>query len=123
MQHLLQKSYLAKIHDRVPPLPRLAFQISLTFVLVVVSWTFFRSNSLWQAREYLTAMFGFGRHRFWEGAAVIGGDTGGIRHQIEDGVNGFLVSSVEQAAQRIVQLIRDEPMRRKLGERARQTVR
>src|SRR5438045_1410202 len=59
----------------------------------------------------------------WKGAAVIGGNTGGIRHQIEDGVNGFLVSSVQQAAQRIVQLIRDEPLRRKIGERARQTVR
>ena len=27
----------------------------------------------------------------WKGAAVIGGRTGGIAHQIDDGVNGFLV--------------------------------
>ena len=27
----------------------------------------------------------------WKGAAVIGGNVGGIRHRIEDGVNGFLV--------------------------------
>lgn len=59
----------------------------------------------------------------WKGAAVIGGNVGGIRHQIQDGVNGFLVSSVEEASRRIVQLIKDEPLRRTLGERARQTVR
>jgi trehalose synthase len=59
----------------------------------------------------------------WKGAAVIGGDVGGIRHQIEDGVNGFLVSSVEEAAQRIVQLVKDEDLRRKIGSKARETVR
>jgi trehalose synthase len=37
----------------------------------------------------------------WKGAAVIGGRAGGIAHQIEDGVNGVLVDSVEQAAERI----------------------
>ncbi|HVC30330.1 MAG TPA: glycosyltransferase, partial [Steroidobacteraceae bacterium] len=30
----------------------------------------------------------------WKGAAVIAGRTGGLRHQIEDGVSGFLVESV-----------------------------
>jgi trehalose synthase len=59
----------------------------------------------------------------WKGAAVIGGNTGGIRCQIQDGVNGFLVSSVPEAARRIVQLLRDEKLREQLGERARATVR
>lgn len=59
----------------------------------------------------------------WKGAAVIGGDCGGIRHQIEDGKNGFLVSTVEQAADRIVRLVEDERLRRRLGEAARETVR
>ena len=59
----------------------------------------------------------------WKGAAVVAGNAGGIRHQITDGVNGFLVSSVEQAAARIVQLIRDPDLRRRLGEAARETVR
>jgi trehalose synthase len=58
----------------------------------------------------------------WKGTAVIGGNTGGIRYQIQDGANGFLVSSVEEAAERIVQLLKDEELRRKLGERARETV-
>lgn len=59
----------------------------------------------------------------WKGTPVIGGNVGGIRHQIEDGVNGFLVDSVEQAAARIVQILRDPPLRRTVGERARETVR
>jgi trehalose synthase len=59
----------------------------------------------------------------WKGAAVIGGNVGGIRHQIEDGVNGFLVSSVAQAAERIVQLLKNEKLRRKIGAAARETVR
>jgi trehalose synthase len=59
----------------------------------------------------------------WKGAAVVGGNVGGIRRQIEDGVNGFLVSSVPEAARRIVQLVEDEGLRKRLGERARQTVR
>jgi trehalose synthase len=59
----------------------------------------------------------------WKGAAVIGGNTGGIRHQIEDGVNGFLVSSIEEAANRIVQLIKDEDLRGRLGQKAVETVR
>jgi trehalose synthase len=59
----------------------------------------------------------------WKGAAVIGGNTGGIRYQIEDGVNGFLVSSIEQAAERIVQLVKDRELRVRLGKKARETVR
>jgi trehalose synthase len=59
----------------------------------------------------------------WKGAAVVGGSVGGIRRQIEDGVNGFLVSSVEETAQRIVQLVRDETLRKRLGQEARETVR
>jgi len=59
----------------------------------------------------------------WKGTPVIGGNTGGIRYQIEDGVNGFLVSSIQQAAERIVQLVKDKELRVQLGERARETVR
>ncbi|HYE13226.1 MAG TPA: glycosyltransferase, partial [Pyrinomonadaceae bacterium] len=59
----------------------------------------------------------------WKGTPVIGGNVGGIRHQIEDGVNGFLVSSVEEAAARIVQLLKDEGLRARMGRQARETVR
>jgi trehalose synthase len=59
----------------------------------------------------------------WKGTPVIGGNVGGIRYQIEDGVNGFLVNTVEEAAARIVQLVKDEAWRRRLGEAGRETVR
>lgn len=59
----------------------------------------------------------------WKGAAVIGGNAGGIRRQIEDGVSGFLVDTVEQAAARIVELLKDEGLRRRLGAAAQETVR
>jgi trehalose synthase len=59
----------------------------------------------------------------WKGASVIGGNVGGIRYQIDDGINGFLVSSVKDAAARIVQLIEDKRLRQRLGERAREKVR
>jgi len=58
----------------------------------------------------------------WKGAAVIGGNVGGIRYQIQNGVNGFLVSSVGEAAERIVRLIKDKKLRLRLGQRAKETV-
>src|SRR5213083_1133214 len=59
----------------------------------------------------------------WKSRAVIGGNVGGIRYQIEDGVDGFLVSSNEQAAERIVRLLKDEKLREEIGRKARETVR
>lgn len=59
----------------------------------------------------------------WKGTPVIGGNVGGIRHQIEDGVNGFLVSSIEETAERIAQLVNDSELRNKMGSKARETVR
>lgn len=59
----------------------------------------------------------------WKGTPVIGGNVGGIPHQIEDGVNGYLVDSVEEAAARMVRLLKDARLRRKLGKAARETVR
>ncbi len=59
----------------------------------------------------------------WKGAAVIGGRAGGITQQIEDGVNGFLVDTAEQAAERIVALLKDRSLAARLGEAARATVR
>jgi trehalose synthase len=59
----------------------------------------------------------------WKGAPVIGGKVGGIRYQIKNGVNGFLVSSVEEAAKRIVQVIKDKKLRKQIGKKARETVR
>lgn len=59
----------------------------------------------------------------WKGAAVIGGNVGGIKYQIDDGINGFLVSSIDEAAEKIIKLVEDESLRRKIGKNAREGVR
>jgi len=59
----------------------------------------------------------------WKGNSVIGGNCGGIRVQIEDGKNGFLVNTPEECARRVVELIRDEPLRKRMGSEGRETVR
>ena len=59
----------------------------------------------------------------WKGTPVIGGNVGGIRYQIENGVNGFLVSSIDEAAERIVRLLKDEKLREEMGREARESVR
>jgi trehalose synthase len=58
----------------------------------------------------------------WKGAAVIGGRCGGIKHQIQDGVNGFLVSSVEEAAAAMVRILKDKSLKERLGSAAREAV-
>ena len=59
----------------------------------------------------------------WKGAAVIGGDVGGIRHQIKDEWNGFLVSTPDQAAAKMVQLLENRRLREQIGSRAKESVR
>lgn len=58
----------------------------------------------------------------WKEVPVVGGDVGGIRLQIEDGVTGFLVDSVEACAERIVQLLVDPELRSKMGRAGRERV-
>jgi trehalose synthase len=59
----------------------------------------------------------------WKGTPVIGGNVGGIRYQIDDGENGYLVSSVDEAADRMVRLLSDEKLRRRMGAAAHEKVR
>ncbi len=58
----------------------------------------------------------------WKGKAVIAGNVGGLKIQIQDGKNGFLVNSAQECAQRIVELIKNPKLAKKLGQRARQAV-
>ena len=53
----------------------------------------------------------------WKGTPVIGGNVGGIKYQIKDGENGYLVSSVEEAADRMVTLLKDLELCDKMGKR------
>src|SRR5438552_2618155 len=59
----------------------------------------------------------------WKSRAVIGGNVGGIRYQIKDGVNGFLVSTIEEAAERIVRLLKNKELRQEMGSKGRSIVR
>src|SRR5262249_20773873 len=59
----------------------------------------------------------------WKGAVVVGGNVGGIRRQITDGENGYLVDSGDDAAAGIVQILRTPELRDRLGAQAREKVR
>ncbi|MBI5604374.1 MAG: glycosyltransferase [Deltaproteobacteria bacterium] len=59
----------------------------------------------------------------WKGTPVIGGNTGGIRYQIQDGVNGFLVSNIKEAAERVVHLVKDKKLQERMGKKGREMVR
>jgi len=59
----------------------------------------------------------------WKGKPLIGGNAGGIRVQINDGVSGFLISSPEECAQRLVELLQDQSLITPIGEAAKESVR
>jgi trehalose synthase len=59
----------------------------------------------------------------WKERPVIGGDAGGIRLQVEEGVTGYLVSSQDDCARRLVELLRDEDLRARMGRAGRDRVR
>jgi trehalose synthase len=59
----------------------------------------------------------------WKGRPVIGGNCGGIRLQIRDGLTGFLVSDISSCADRIVTLLRDRTLASLMGNAARESVR
>jgi trehalose synthase len=61
----------------------------------------------------------------WKGTPVVGANVGGIPLQIDDGENGFLIDprDIEQTANRVTRLLEDDQLRRRLGERGRETVR
>ncbi len=59
----------------------------------------------------------------WKGRPLIGGNAGGIRVQVEDGVTGYLVDSPEECARRMVSLLQDPVLRARIGAAARDSVR
>jgi len=59
----------------------------------------------------------------WKEKPVIGGNVGGIKLQIKNNKNGFLVNSSEETAKRIVQLIKNPDLAKKMGKKAKKTVR
>jgi trehalose synthase len=59
----------------------------------------------------------------WKGKPVVGGDVGGIRLQIEDGVTGYLVDGIVACADRVTELLLDPERRRAMGEAGRERAR
>jgi trehalose synthase len=59
----------------------------------------------------------------WKARPFIGGNVGGIPLQVEDGVTGFLVETVEQCAQRSLELLADPGLGKSLGRRGKEHVR
>ncbi len=59
----------------------------------------------------------------WKCSPVVGGRVGGIVHQIEDGVTGYLVSDADECADRVANLLKDPDHRREMGKKARESVR
>jgi trehalose synthase len=59
----------------------------------------------------------------WKARPVVAGNVGGIPLQIEDGVTGFLVSSVEQCAERTADLLQDGDLGATVGRRGKEHVR
>jgi trehalose synthase len=58
----------------------------------------------------------------WKERPVIGGNVGGIRLQIEDGVTGYLVDSPGECARRLIELLPDAKRREEMGRAGRARV-
>ncbi len=59
----------------------------------------------------------------WKGKPVVGGRVGGIPLQVRDGETGFLVETVEEAAERILHLLRHPVEAQRMGKAGREHVR
>ena len=59
----------------------------------------------------------------WKGRPFIGGNVGGIPLQVENGVSGYLVETVEQCAERTIDILRDPALGKALGRRGKEHVR
>lgn len=59
----------------------------------------------------------------WKKKPVVARPSGGIRIQVRDGYNGYLVKGVEEAAEKVIYLIKHPEVRKKLGENGYKVVR
>lgn len=61
----------------------------------------------------------------WKGTAMVAGNTGGIPIQMPEGTGGFLVDPHDEdmMAERVIELLQDEELRKRLGESGREVVR
>jgi trehalose synthase len=59
----------------------------------------------------------------WKGRPFIGGNVGGIPLQVQDGVSGYLVDTVQECGQRILDILNDPGLGRSLALRGKEHVR
>ena len=59
----------------------------------------------------------------WKGTPVIGGNVGGIRLQIENGVTGYLINTVEECAEKVLTLLRNPMLAREMAQKGEEKVR
>ncbi|MFB0514397.1 MAG: glycosyltransferase [Candidatus Bathyarchaeia archaeon] len=59
----------------------------------------------------------------WKGVPVVGANVGGIPLQVIDGVTGFLVDSVEKAAEKTIYLLKNPEVTKRMGEKGKEHVR
>jgi trehalose synthase len=59
----------------------------------------------------------------WKGRPFIGGNVGGIPLQVENGVSGYLVDTVSDCGERILDILNDPGLGRSLGLRGKEHVR
>ncbi len=53
----------------------------------------------------------------WKETPVIGGNVGGIKLQIENGINGFLVNSIDETVEKILYLLANPSIAKKMGKK------
>jgi trehalose synthase len=86
-------------------------------------------NAIQRASQVVLQMStreGFGltvTEALWKGVPVVGRKVGGIPLQIIDGVNGYLVDTVEQAAERVCHLLKNPEEAKRMGVSGREHVR
>jgi len=52
----------------------------------------------------------------WKKKPVIGGNVGGIKLQIDDGINGFLVDTIQETAEKIIYILKNPKIAKEIGE-------
>ena len=80
-----------------------------------------KNGPLLLVSEYLTITLILSA--LWAGTPVIGGDVGGIPLQIEDGQTGYLVKTIEQTAERIIELVNNPEKAKAMGKAGHELVR
>ncbi len=59
----------------------------------------------------------------WKGTPVVAGNVGGIPMQLRDGLDGYLVSTPQEAAEKVAHLLQHPDARAEMGRNAREHIR